>query len=116
MRRRVVVLLPLGPFPFRREQFARDCTVNPNDMTNDQLAQAVGWKLLNRPLNTKEAAELRGLRPNTLEIERSFGKGLHYMQDDKHSRVTYSERDVLLWKYASRRRHTAQPHPQLAAA
>lgn len=80
-----------------------------NDTPTEELARAVGWTLRGRPIVTVEAAQLRGRRPNTLEIERSMGKGPPYLQETKHGRVTYSERDVLLWVLANRRRHTAQP-------
>lgn len=86
-----------------------------NAIPTEQLALLVGWKPLGRPLDTRECATLRGLKPNTLEIERSNGSGPPYMQDRKHGPVRYSERDVLLWMYASRRRHTAQPHRDLTA-
>ncbi len=86
-----------------------------NDTPTEELARRVGWTLRGRPLDTNECAELRGLKKNTLEIERSVGKGPPYMQERLHGRVSYSERDVLLWMLASRRRHTAQPHRDLTA-
>lgn len=85
------------------------------DTPTEELARRVGWTLRGRPLDTSEAALMRGLKKNTLEIERSLGKGPPYMQPEKHGRVTYSERDVLLWMLASRRRHTAQTHRDLNA-
>jgi hypothetical protein len=87
-----------------------------NDLPTAELARRAGWELRGYPLNTKDAALLRGLRPNTLEIERSAGKGPPYLQEGKNGRVTYSERDVLLWVLANRRRHTGQPHNNPAAA
>lgn len=87
-----------------------------NNTPTEELARAVGWTLRGRPLNTNETAELRGLRPNTLEIERHDGKGPPFLQDKRKGRVTYSERDVLLYMLASRRRHTAQAHREAIAA
>ncbi len=87
-------------------------------LSTEELARLVGYTLRGRPLDTREAAALRGRKPNTLEIERSEGKGPPYMQECKNGLVRYSERDVLLWMLAGRRRHTAQPHsdPALALA
>ena len=85
------------------------------DTPTEELARRVGWTLRGRPLDTRECAELRRLKPNTLEIERSEGKGPPYMQAEERGRVTYSERDVLLWMLASRRRHTSQVRRDLTA-
>lgn len=85
-----------------------------NTLPIEELARRVGWTLRGRPLDTNEAALMRGFKKNTLEIERSEGKGPPYMQERKNGAVRYSERDLLLWMLSKRRRHTAQPHQEPA--
>lgn len=75
-----------------------------------------GVSLLGRPRSNAEAADLLGLKPNTLEIKRIHGGGPPYMQSVPRGRVTYAERDLLVWLISSRRRHTSQPHAQLVTA
>jgi hypothetical protein len=88
--------------------------MNLDQLSTEQLASMAGVALLGRPRFTSEAAEMIGLKPNTLEIKRSHGGGPPYMQAAPRGRVTYSERDLLVWLLTSRRRHTSQPHAQLA--
>lgn len=84
-------------------------------LSNEQLAAIAGVKLLGRPRSTAEAGALLGLKPNTLEIKRVHGGGPPFIQAVKRGRVTYSERDLLVWLISSRRRNTSQAHPQLEA-
>lgn len=90
--------------------------MNLDHLSTEQLALIAGVDLLGRPRTTPEAAHVLGLKPNTVEIMRSHGGGPPYMQAVPRGRVTYSERDLLVWLITSRRRHTSQPHVQLAAA
>jgi len=85
-------------------------------LSTQELANLAGYTLRNRPLNTVEAAEMRGLKRNTLEIERHEGNGPPYLQEYKHGAVRYVERDLLLWVLAGRRRHTGQRHDHNARA
>jgi predicted DNA-binding transcriptional regulator AlpA len=76
----------------------------------EQLAAVFGYQLKGRPLNTDEAAELRGLKRNSLEHERSTGAGPRYFKQGRI--VVYSERDVLEWLVAGARRSTAENRRQ----
>lgn len=76
------------------------------DLSIEQLAAIFGYRLRNRPLNSDEAAELRGLKRNTLEHERVHGGGPRYFKQGRI--VVYSERDVLEWLVAGARRSTAE--------
>jgi len=75
-------------------------------LTLEQLAAIFGWQLRRRPLTTDEAAELRGLKRNTLEHERTTGSGPRYFKQGRI--VVYAERDVLEWLVAGARRSTAE--------
>lgn len=75
-------------------------------LTLEQLAAIFGWQLKRRPLTSAEAAELRGLKINTLEQERTKGGGPRYFKSGRL--VVYAERDVLEWLVAGARHSTAE--------
>lgn len=56
---------------------------------------------MDRFLTTKEAAELLGIRPNTLEHWRSKGKGPTF--ERVGSAIRYRLSDIELWLTANRR-------------
>jgi hypothetical protein len=64
-------------------------------------------------LTTKEAATLLGLKPNTLEIWRSLGKGPAFLKygDEAFSAVRYERSTLLEWlktrRFSSTSAHTA---------
>lgn len=62
----------------------------------------------NRLLDTAEAAAILGIKPNTLEIKRKTG-GPKYIRPAGTKFVRYTERDVLEYLYAGRRRTTSEP-------
>lgn len=52
-----------------------------------------------RTLNTKEAAEIMGLAPNTLNKWRMVGRGPRHVKhgDGRNARVAYFEEDILIY-------------------
>lgn len=75
-------------------------------LSTEQLAEIFAWSLRRRPLTPAEAAELRGLKINTLEQERCKGLGPRYFKSGR--RVLYAERDVLEWLFGGARQSTAE--------
>ncbi len=64
----------------------------------------------NKKLNTIEAAEFLGVKPNTLEVWRCQKKGPKYSK--LGSRVMYDQQELEVW-FASRSVHTLDTAPQL---
>lgn len=59
-----------------------------------------------RLLTTPQAAELLGLRPNTLELWRVAGKGPAFRKIGRA--VRYVEAEILLWLDAAQHRNTGE--------
>jgi uncharacterized protein YjcR len=66
-----------------------------------------------KKLNTKEAAEFLGVKPNTLEVWRTKKKGPKYSKIG--SRVLYDINDLEEY-FTSRSVHTKDTAPQLRSA
>lgn len=79
------------------------------DMTFEQLCELCAYTPKNRRLTTAEAAEVLGIRPNTLEIKRSYGIGPPYLKPPGCRSVSYNERDLLSWMAQGRRNSTTDP-------
>lgn len=60
-----------------------------SDTNLEQLAELFGYTLKDRRLTNAEAAELLGIRPNTLEVKRGHGTGPRYVRMPNSRRVTY---------------------------
>lgn len=74
----------------------------------EQLCELFNYTPKNRPLSSREAAEILHFQPNTLEQKRLAGTGPRYFQPDGCRRVYYSERDVLFWLASGARTSTSQ--------
>lgn len=68
---------------------------DPNNMTFEQLCELFNYQPKNRPISTKEAAEILDMSFMTLEAYRVRGGGPRFFQPSR--RVWYSEVDVLRW-------------------
>lgn len=79
-----------------------------SDTTLEQLADLFGYSLKYRRLTNAEAAELLGIKPNTLEVKRGHGTGPRYVRMPNSRRVTYTERDVLEFMAAGLRTSTSE--------
>jgi hypothetical protein len=69
--------------------------MNSTNLSLQQLAEQFGYALKNRRLTNDEAAELLGIKPNTLEVKRVLGTGPRYYRLPNSRRIFYVERDVL---------------------
>ena len=78
----------------------------------EQLCELFNYTPKNRPLSSREAAEILHFQPNTLEQKRLAGTGPRYFQPDGCRRVYYSERDVLFWLASGARTSTLAAHQQ----
>jgi hypothetical protein len=85
-----------------------------NDPSFEELCKFFSYSPKNRLLMTPEAAEVLGIKPNTLEIKRSAGNGPKYIRPAGTKRVVYRESDLLLYLYSGHRRSTSQPVPAYA--
>lgn len=78
-----------------------------NDMSFDQLCDLFGYEPKRRPLDPREAAELLGVHPSTLEGYRLRGGGPRFFNPPRTRVVRYAERDLLEWLVASARTSTS---------
>jgi hypothetical protein len=78
------------------------------EMSFEQLCELFAYIPKNRPLDTKEAAELLGAHYNTLEQYRFRGEGPRYFSPPGTRRVWYSEVDVLRWLASGARHSTSE--------
>ncbi|MFT3963730.1 helix-turn-helix transcriptional regulator [Propionivibrio sp.] len=64
-------------------------------------------------LTNNQAAEMLGIRPNTLEIWRHKGKGPKFvkMGEEKQAPIRYRAIDILEWLEAKTFRSTSTYHP-----
>jgi len=83
--------------------------MNTDKMSFAELCEFFSYTPKNRLLTTEEAAEVLGLRPNTLEIKRTYGNGPAFIKPPGCKFVSYNERDLLEYRYAGRRKSTSQP-------
>ncbi len=76
----------------------------PSEILDDR-----GVSRLYRRLRNDEAAALIGIRPTTLKIWRTKGKGPRYFKlgDAMQSAVVYDEEDILAWLARHRFRSTS---------
>lgn len=75
-----------------------------------QLCELFDYTPKNRRLTNAEAAELLGIKPNTLEVKRVHGTGPRFVRIPNSRRVTYVERDVLEFMAAGMRISTSEPN------
>lgn len=83
--------------------------MNPDNLSFAELCEFFSYTPKNRELTTAEAADVLGIKPNTLEIKRSAGGGPAYIKPPGCKRVTYNEKVLLAFKYSGLRRSTSQP-------
>lgn len=85
-------------------------------MSFEELCDLFGYKPKRRPLDAKEAAELLGIHPTTLEGYRYRGVGPRYFSPPGSRRIWYAERDCLAWLASGARRSTSDQPAEMAAA
>ncbi len=78
------------------------------EMTFEQLCELFCYTPKNRRLTTAEAAEVVGVKPNTLEIKRTYGTGPKFVKPPGCKFVSYNERDLLSWMAQGRRKSTSE--------
>jgi hypothetical protein len=83
-----------------------------DNLTLDQLCELFSYTPKGRPLESREAAEILGVHPGTMEQYRFRGEGPRYFSPPGTRRVWYSERDVLAWLASGGRHSTSE---QIAA-
>lgn len=81
-----------------------------------QLCELFAYTPKNRLLTTAEAAAVLGLRPNTLEISRTHGRGPRFVKPEGSKFVRYTERDLLDYLYAGRFNSTAERSARATAS
>jgi hypothetical protein len=81
-------------------------------MTFEQLCELFSYNPKGRPLDTREAAQVYGVHPNTMEQYRFRGDGPRYFSPPGTRRVWYAERDLLAWLASGARHSTSE---QIAA-
>ena len=72
----------------------------------EELCALFGYTPKNRPISTKEAAEIFDVNFMTLEAYRSRGEGPRYFQPPGTRRVWYAEVDVLRWLASGEKHNT----------
>jgi hypothetical protein len=83
-----------------------------DNLTLEQLCELFSYTPKGRPLESREAAEILGVHPGTMEQYRFRGEGPRYFSPPGTRRVWYSERDVLAWLASGVRHSTSE---QIAA-
>lgn len=83
--------------------------MNTDEMTFEQKCELLGYTPRRRKLTTAEAAEILGVKPNTLEIRRSYGVGPKYIKPPGSKFVHYLERDLVDYMLSGRRKSTSEP-------
>ncbi len=78
------------------------------NMSFDELCEMFNYIPKNRPLTTREYAELRSVSERTIHDERLRGSGPRYFQPERTKIVLYSEKDVLAWIAAGMKHSTSE--------
>lgn len=83
--------------------------MHTDELTFEQMCDLLGYTPRRRKLTAYEAAEVLGIKPNTLEIKRHHGTGPKFVKPPGTKFVYYLERDILEWMLAGRRSSTSEP-------
>lgn len=78
------------------------------DLNFDQLCELFAYTPQGRPLDTKEAAAILRVHPNTMDQYRFRGEGPRFFSPPGTRRVWYAERDVLAWLASGAKRSTSE--------
>lgn len=91
-------------------------TYNANQLSQDQISEIhdrfeqncklLGYTPTGKLLSNEQAADICGLKPNTLEIKRMNGTGPAYIQPEGSRRILYSEPLLLDWLASGLRLNT----------
>jgi len=80
-----------------------------DEMTFEQKCALLGYTPKNRRLTNAEAAEVLGIKPNTLEVKRHYGIGPEFVKPPKSKKVYYLEQVLVDYMLSGRRTSTSQP-------
>lgn len=78
------------------------------ELTFEQLCELFSYAPKGRPLDSREAAAILRVHPNTMDQYRFRGEGPPYFSPPGTRRVWYSERQVLAWLASGARRSTSE--------